>query len=182
MKKVNIAAIVGSLRAASWNRQLAQKVAEVYGADVQFEILDYSDLPYMNEDIEFPAPASVQRLRERIEKADGVWFFTPEYNHSYSGVMKNFLDWMSRPDELQRRVLAGKPATISGISLGMSGTLLAQEQLYMLLSVLGMDVMKGARLSIPNARTQTKDGVLVLKESEVFLEQQCQDFLQFLQK
>ena len=82
----------------------------------------------MNEDIEFPAPAAVQRLRTQLQEADGnIWFFSPEYNHGISGVLKNFLDWMSRPDEAQKRVLNGKAAAVSGITPGMSGTLIAQD-------------------------------------------------------
>ena len=101
MKKIKIAAVVGSLRKASLNRQLAEAAAALCGDELVFEILDYQDLPFMNEDIEFPAPAAVQRLRAQLQEADGIWFFSPEYNHGISGVLKNFLDWMSRPDEAQ---------------------------------------------------------------------------------
>ncbi len=93
----------------------------------------------MNEDIEFPAPAAVQRLRTQLQEADGIWFFSPEYNHGISGVLKNFLDWMSRPDEAQKRVLNGKAAAVSGITPGMSGTLIAQDQLVTLLSFLNYE-------------------------------------------
>ena len=112
MKKIKIAAVVGSLRKASLNRQLAEAAAALCGDELVFEILDYQDLPFMNEDIEFPAPAAVQRLRTQLQEADGIWFFSPEYNHGISGVLKNFLDWMSRPDEAQKRVLNGKPAAV----------------------------------------------------------------------
>lgn len=88
MKKLKIAAVVGSLRKASLNRQLAEAAAKLCSDDIVFEILDYQDIPFMNEDIEFPAPAAVKRLRAQLEEADGIWFFSPEYNHSYSGALK----------------------------------------------------------------------------------------------
>jgi len=172
MKKIKIAAVVGSLRKASLNRQLAEAAAALCGDELVFEILDYQDLPFMNEDIEFPAPAAVQRLRAQLQEADGIWFFSPEYNHGISGVLKNFLDWMSRPDEAQKRALNGKPAAVSGITPGMSGTLIAQDQLVTLLSFLNMRVMNVPRLTIPNALEQVTDGKLVLKESEPFLAEQ----------
>lgn len=181
MKKLKIAAVVGSLRKASLNRQLAEAAAKLCGDDIVFEILDYQDLPFMNEDIEFPAPAAVKRLRAQLEEADGIWFFSPEYNHSYSGALKNFLDWMSRPDEAQKRVLNGLPAAVSGITPGMSGTLIAQDQLVTLLSFLNLKVMNVPRLTIPNALEQVMDGKLVLKESIPFLEEQCKAFIEFVQ-
>lgn len=181
MKKLIIAAVVGSLRKASLNRQLAEAAAKLCGDDIAFEILDYQDLPFMNEDIEFPAPAAVKRLRAQLEEADGIWFFSPEYNHSYSGALKNFLDWMSRPDEAQKRVLNGLPAAVSGITPGMSGTLIAQDQLVTLLSFLNLKVMNVPRLTIPNALEQVVDGKLVLKESIPFLEEQCKAFIEFVQ-
>ncbi|WMC92070.1 NADPH-dependent FMN reductase [Kineothrix sp. MB12-C1] len=97
MNKPKIVAIVGSLRKNSYNLQLAKLTKEIIGERAELEILDYTDVPYMNEDIEYPAPKSVARVREVIKAADAVWFFTPEYNHSYPGVLKNLIDWLSRP-------------------------------------------------------------------------------------
>ena len=79
--KIKILAIVGSLRKDSYNRQLALAAKELIGGRADFRILEYQDIPLMNQDIEFPAPASVMRVREEVKAADGIWFFTPEYNH-----------------------------------------------------------------------------------------------------
>lgn len=89
--------IVGSLRRDSFNRTLAEYAAQVIGDRAQVEILQYADVPFMNEDDEFPPPASVARVRAQVEAADGVWIFTPEYNYSYPACLKNVLDWLSRP-------------------------------------------------------------------------------------
>lgn len=72
--------VVGSLRKNSFNRQLAQEIEKLINDRAEVSYLSYSDLPYMNQDIEFPAPKEVERVRREVESADGVWFITPEYN------------------------------------------------------------------------------------------------------
>ena len=67
------------------------------GDQANVSYLDYSDIPFINQDIEFPAPAAVTKLRETVAAADAVWVFTPEYNYSYPGHVKNIFDWLSRP-------------------------------------------------------------------------------------
>ena len=113
---MKILAIVGSLRKESYNLQLALAAKKAVGDAAEFEILEYADLPFMNQDKEIPAPEAVKRVREAVKSADGIWFFTPEYNHFFSGVLKNLIDWLSRPvSDTEPQVLAGKPAAISGI-------------------------------------------------------------------
>lgn len=182
MNDITILAIVGSLRSKSFNRQLALQAQRLCGEHVHFKLLDYQMIPFMNEDLEHPAPASIQRIREEVEAADGIWFFTPEYNHSYPGVLKNLLDWLSRPDEQGTLVLHGKPAAISGISPGMSGTLLSQDLLVMLLSFLNMKIMNLPRLTIPNAHQQVKDDTLILKESLPYLQKQYDAFISYIRQ
>jgi len=184
LKKIKILAIVGSLRKESYNRQLALAAKEILGDRVDFDILEYQDVPFMNEDIEFPAPEAVKRVREEVKSADGIWFFTPEYNHFFPGVLKNLIDWLSRPiSEKEPQVLAGKPAAISGASPGMAGTSLAQDHLVTLISFLNMDVMNAPRLTIPNVMKQLdSNGKLALKDSYPFLEKQANAFVDFIQK
>ena len=185
MKKVKIVAVVGSLRQESLNRQLALAAQELLGEKADFELLDYADLPLFNEDIEFPTPAAVSRVREQVNSADGVWFFTPEYNHFFPGVLKNLIDWLSRPISKQERkmALAGKPAAVSGISTGTSGTLLAQHHLVALISSLNMDVMNVPRLTIPGHLQQVDEhGKLTLTSSKRYLERQATAFINFIQK
>jgi chromate reductase len=184
LKQIKILAIVGSLRKESYNRQLALAAKEILKDWADFTLLEYQDIPLMNQDIEFPAPEAVKRVREEVKSADGIWFFTPEYNHFFPGVLKNLIDWLSRPISGQEpQVLNGKPAAISGISPGMSGTCVAQDHLVTLISFLNMDVMNAPRLTIPNAMQQLdSDGRLALKESYPYLEMQANAFLSFLQK
>ena len=183
MKKIKIIAIAGSLRRDSYNRQLAMEAGRIIGNRAEFELLDYADVPLMNQDIEYPAPDAVRRVREIIKSADGVWFFTPEYNHFFPGVLKNLIDWLSRPvSDTEPQVLAGKLAAVSGITLGMTGTVIAQDHLVTLISFLNMKVMNLPRLTIPNAKQQTDQNErLVLTASAPFLEKQVQEFIRFIE-
>jgi chromate reductase len=184
LSKIKILAIVGSLRKESYNRQLAMAAKEVIGDRADFYLLEYHDIPFMNEDIEHPAPEAVKRVREEVKAADGIWFFTPEYNHFFPGVLKNLIDWLSRPvSDKEPQVLAGKPAAISGISTAMAGTSLSQDHLVTLISFLNMDVMNVPRLVIPHARQQLDDeGKLALKSSLPYLERQANAFISFIEK
>ena len=182
MQKPKIIAIVGSLRKNSYNRELALLAAEITGGKADLEILNYDDVPLFNQDIEYPAPESVKRVRDAVKSADGVWFFTPEYNHFFPGVLKNLIDWLSRPiSDSEPQVLSGKPTALSGISLGMSGTAVAQDHLVTLLSFLNMKLMNKPRLTIPNATQQTdSNGKLALTVSASFLAEQAEAFTAFI--
>jgi len=184
MEPLKIVAIAGSLRKESYNRQLALLAKGAIGGRADFELLDYADVPMMNQDIEYPAPPSVARVRETVKNADGVWFFTPEYNHFFPGVLKNLLDWLSRPvSKTERQVLSGKAAAISGITPGMSGTGVAQDHLVTLISLLNMKIMNYPRLTIPNAAQQANEqGKLVLNASAPYLQKQADAYLRFLEK
>jgi len=181
--KPNIIAIVGSLRQHSLNRALAEKAAQILDAEAAFEILSYDDIPFFNADIEYPAPAAVQRVREIVDSADGIWFFAPEYNHFFPAVLKNLIDWLSRPiSETRPQVLAGKTAALSGISPGMSGTGIAQDHLVTLLSFLDMRIMNKPRLTVPGSSWETDaEGTLILSPAAAtFLEEQARAFVKFV--
>ena len=174
-----ITAIVGSLRRDSLNRQLALEAKQIIGDQAEFQLLYYDDVPMMNQDIEYPAPDSVSRVRKIVKESDGIWFFTPEYNHSVPGVLKNLIDWLSRPiSESESQVLSGKPAAISGITPGISGTGIVQDHLVALISLLNIKVMNRPRLTIPNAMQQTnQNGQLALDVSAPYLKKQAEAFI-----
>lgn len=182
MKNTNILAIVGSLRKESLNLQLAKEVQKYLKDKASVEIIDYSEVPLLNQDIEYPTPEKVKEIREKVKKADGIWFFTPEYNHFFPGVLKNLIDWLSRPvSKTEGQVLSRKPAAISGITPGMSGTGIAQDHLVTLLSLLNMDIMNVPRLTIPNAMQQVNEnGKLELTTSIKFLEKEADAFINFI--
>lgn len=182
MKKIKILAIVGSLRKESYNLQLALATKNLIADRADLLVLEYRDIPLFNQDIEFPTPDSIKRVRHEVASADGIWFFSPEYNHYFSGSLKNLLDWLSRRnDKKEPHVLLGKPAAVSGISPGMSGTGIAQDHLISLISFLNMDIMNLPRLSIPNAMQQVNNaGKLSLTSSLPYLEKQVNAFLDFI--
>ena len=116
MKKILF--VIGSLRAKSFNRQVANVAKEMIGNRAEVQELDYSDLPLLNQDIEQPELEVVARIRKAVSEADGLWFFTPEYNMSYPGHLKNLLDWMSRPVKFMDY---GTPTCINGKRVAISG-------------------------------------------------------------
>jgi chromate reductase len=123
-----VAGIAGSLRRGSFNRALLK--AAVEGAPPQLRISPYEigDLPLYNADVESSAlPPAVSALRESVRRSDGVLIATPEYNHGVPGVLKNAIDWLSRPP--RESALDGKVAAIMGASPGMAGTARSQAQL-----------------------------------------------------
>ena len=102
MSKYTIAVLVGSLRAQSYNRQLAQALAQLAGDKATFEFLEIGDLPLYNQDRDSDYPAEGTRLKQQLRAADAVLFVTPEYNRSIPGVLKNAIDTASRPSRGSR--------------------------------------------------------------------------------
>lgn len=120
--KPHILFIVGSLRAESLNRQLAEVAVDALDDRAETELLEWADVPSFNQDAEFPAPEPVARVRERVAWADALWFATPENNHSIPGVLKNLIDWLSRPVGAgEPSVIAGKVVTASTVAGGSCG-------------------------------------------------------------
>lgn len=152
MDKFQIAVIVGSLRKDSWNQKLADGIVRLAPSDFAFTQVNISDLPLYNQDDDDHPADSVKRLKSEIAKADGLLFFTPEYNRSMPGVLKNALDHASRP--YGESVWGGKPAGVLGASIGAIGTALAQQHLRNVLAYLDVPTM-----GQPEAFIQAKDGL-----------------------
>lgn len=184
MKKIVM--IVGSMRANSFNKQLAMAVQTMLSKRAEIIFLEYADLPFMNQDIEFPAPTSVERVRHVVREADGVWIFTPEYNYHVPGVLKNLLDWLSRPlvptDRERNSVVKGKPATICGVA-GKSAAAGARDNLLAILKAMSMHVVgdHGTGVSLSAKEFQT-DILEVTAETEAMLRTQAECFLDALEK
>lgn len=142
MKKILF--VVGSLREKSFNRQLAKKAEGLLEGKAEVKYLDYEALPLVNQDKEYPAPAEVPRVREEVTAADALWIFTPEYNFSYPGHVKNLLDWLSRPvkpmDYGTPTCINGKRVAISGAG-GKAATASCRQKLTELLEFIKADVL-----------------------------------------
>jgi NAD(P)H-dependent FMN reductase len=149
MADVKVLALVGSLRASSINRQLAELAAETAPDGVTVTVFDgLGDLPFYNEDIDNESvPASVVALRTAAADADAALVVTPEYNGSIPGVLKNAIDWLSRP--FGNGALKGKPAAVVGGSFGQYGGVWAHDETRKSFGIAGPRVMEDLKLSVP---------------------------------
>lgn len=136
---MNIIAISGSLRKGSYNTVLLHAMKLLAPKDMQVEIADIANFPIYNQDDETKFPTVVQVLKDKIEKADGIIIATPEYNRSIPGVLKNAIDWISRP--YGKNSFAKKPVVIAGVTVGKMGTALAQSHLRQIMMHLDANVI-----------------------------------------
>jgi chromate reductase len=149
---IKILGIAGSLRKGSFNR-LALKAAQgLVPAGASLEIADLPDLPGFNQDNEKTPPAAVTELKAKIRAADAILLVTPEYNYSVSGVLKNTIDWVSRP--YGDSAWKGKPVAIMGASAGVLGTARAQYHLRQTLVFLDMPTVNQPEVMIGGAASK----------------------------
>ncbi len=134
-----VAVFVGSTRPTSSNLKLAKALEKLAAGKLEFHYVDLLSLPHYDDALWNDPPPEVLRLKREIEDADGVLFITPEYNRSIPGMLKNALDWPSRP--YGDGVWTDKPAAIAGATGGVSGTAAAQAHLRSILPVLGIALM-----------------------------------------
>jgi NAD(P)H-dependent FMN reductase len=150
MPELKVLTLVGSLRTASINRQIAELAAEVAPEGVVVSIFDQlGELPFYNEDIDNAADASaaVTALRGAAAEADAALVVTPEYNGSIPAVMKNAIDWLSRP--FGDSALKGKPLAVIGGSFGRYGGLWAHDETRKSFGIAGPRVVESIKLSVP---------------------------------
>lgn len=151
----NVAVIIGSLRKDSLNRRLAGVLEKLAGDKLKFHELHVGDLPHYNEELWDNLPDSVARLKDRVEFSDAILAVTPEYNRSYPGMIKNALDWGSRP--YGANSWSGKPAAVIGTSPGAIGAAVAQCRLRADMLLLNMVMMDQ-----PEAYVQWKDSAYAI--------------------
>ena len=150
---MNIIGISGSLRKDSYNSALLRTAKTLAPQGMHLEIVEIHGIPFYDGDLEQSHyPESAHALREKIRKADGLIIATPEYNYSIPGVLKNTIDWLSRP--YNDPVLTGKPLAIMGASMGMMGTSRAQYHLRQCAVFLNMHVLNIPELFVGAAHTK----------------------------
>ncbi|MFP6561288.1 NADPH-dependent FMN reductase [Paraburkholderia sp. B3] len=164
-----IAVVVGSLRKESFNRQLAHAIISLAPADFSFEFLDIGVLPLYSQDYDPDFPEIARQFKQQIESSDALLFVTPEYNRSMPGVLKNALDWGSRP--WGKNSWGGKPAAMLGTSVGATGTALAQQHLRNVLAYLDVALLAQPEMYIKH------DGSRVNEKGEI-LNDDTRKFLQ----
>jgi chromate reductase, NAD(P)H dehydrogenase (quinone) len=156
---VKILGFAGSLRKQSYNRSALRAAVKLVPAGITLETFDLGGIPPFNQDHEKEPPDAVREFKTAIVQADGILIVTPEYNYSVSGVLKNAIDWASRP--YGESAWNGKPVGIMGASVGMLGTARAQYHLRQMFVFLNMFPLNQPEVMIGDADDKfDKDGNL----------------------
>ncbi|WP_327426271.1 NAD(P)H-dependent oxidoreductase [Streptomyces sp. NBC_01236] len=149
---VRILALVGSLRAGSHNRQLAEAAVKLAPEGAEVDLFEgLAEIPFYNEDIdvEGSVPAAAARLREAAGRTDAFLLFSPEYNGTIPAVLKNAIDWLSRP--YGAGAFTGKPVAVVGTAYGQFGGVWAQDDARKAVGIAGGTVLEDVKLSIPGS-------------------------------
>jgi chromate reductase len=161
-KKIHILGFAGSLRKQSYNRALLSAANEMVAENATLEIFDLEGIPPFNQDLENEPPKKVRDFKARIRAADAVLIVTPEYNYSIPGVLKNAIDWASRP--YGDNAFNGKPVAVMGASIGMLGTARAQYDLRRSFVFLNMYPINQPEVMVPFAQDKIDDNGRVKDE------------------
>jgi len=172
-KIMKILTIIGGISKNSINKKLFELISPLAPAEFEFEIFDISVLPFFSQDIEGNPPQTVVDFKKAILESGAVLFITPEYNRFIPGMLKNAVDWASRP--YGKGAWVGKAAAVLGASMGAIGTFGAQMQLKQLLSFLDMKVMWQPEIYF-NYLANVKDGAMS-EDSKKYFEKFFEAFL-----
>ena len=148
-KPITILGIAGSLRRQSYNRGALRAATKLLPEGATLDVFELDGIPGFNQDQEQNPPAKVVELKKRVRGADAILFVTPEYNYSIPGVLKNAIDWASRP--YGDSAWNGKPAAIMGASIGGIATARAQYHLRQIMVFLNMFPINQPEVMIGNA-------------------------------
>ena len=180
-RPVRILGIAGSLRRQSFNRAALRAAADLAPEGATVEVFEIDGLPGFSEDDEQNPPAKVTELKRRIREADAVLFVTPEYNYSIPGVLKNAIDWASRP--YGDSAWSGKPAAIMGASVGNLGTARAQYHLRQVMVFLNMFPVNQPEVMIANAHERfDQEGNLTDEKTKEYIRQLLQNLVEWTRR
>lgn len=160
MEKIKIAAFAGSLRKDSFNKAIINTAKKYTPENVEIEILDLENIPLYNQDDESTMPESVRIFKEKIKKADAILIAAPEYNRSIPGVLKNAIDWASRPygdNSFDDKAVA----TIGASGGAIIGTAMAQYHLRQIFSFLNAHPLERPQVFIGGAGEKIENGLFV---------------------
>lgn len=177
-KPIRILGIAGSLRHESYNRAALRAATQLVPEGATIDIFELDGIPGFNQDEEQKPPAKVVELKRRIREADAILFVTPEYNYSVPGVLKNAIDWASRP--YGDSAWTGKPAAIMGASIGAIGTARAQYHLRQIFVFLNMFPINQPEVMIGKASERfDKEGNLTDDATKEFIRQLLQNLVEW---
>ena len=180
-KPIRILGIAGSLRRQSYNRATLRAAAQLAPEGASVEIFELDSIPGFSEDEERNPPEKVVELKRRIRESDAVLFVTPEYNYSIPGVLKNAIDWASRP--YGDSAWSGKPAAIMGASVGTIGTARAQYHLRQVMVFLNMFPINQPEVMIGNAHERfDAEGNLTDEATKEYVRQLLQSLVEWTRR
>ena len=180
-KTFRILGIAGSLRRESYNRAALRAATQLVPEGATIEIFELDGIPGFNQDEEQNPPPKVVELKSQIREADAILFVTPEYNYSAPGVLKNAIDWASRP--YGDSAWNGKPAAIMGASIGAIGTARAQYHLRQMMVFLNMFPINQPEVMIGNAQERfDAQGNLTDDATKDFIRQLLQNVVEWTQR
>ncbi|MCP5459633.1 MAG: NAD(P)H-dependent oxidoreductase [Gammaproteobacteria bacterium] len=180
MKQYQVAVLVGSLRRDSINRKLATAMTKLAPSSLAFHTVELGDLPMYNGDLEDNRPESVNLFTAECARADAVFMVTPEYNRSLPAVLKNAIDWGSKP--MDKNVWREKPVAITGTSPGAIGTAVAQQHLRQIMGILGSVVMGGEAYVTFKPDLIDEQGHITVESTRNFLGSYMERFATFTAK
>ena len=161
---IKILGIAGSIRKASFNKAALRAAQKLVPQGASLEIFDIDGLPGFNQDEEKNPPAKVTELKAKIRAVDAILFVTPEYNYSIPGVLKNAIDWASRP--YGDSAWKGKPVAVMGASVGVIGTARAQYHLRQVFVFLDMDALNQPEVMINASKSFDDQGNLTDQQTK----------------
>ena len=180
-RPVRILGIAGSLRRNSYNRATLRAATELAPEGASIETFELDGIPGFNEDEEQNPPAKVVELKRLVREVDAILFVTPEYNYSVPGVLKNAIDWASRP--YGDSAWNGKPAAIMGASIGAIGTARAQYHLRQMMVFLNMFPVNQPEVMIANASQRfAAQGNLTDEATKNFIRQLLQSLVDWTRR
>ena len=180
-KPIRILGIAGSLRRESYNRSALHAATQLVPEGATLDVFELEGIPGFNQDEEQNPPAKVTELKQRIREADAILFVTPEYNYSLPGVLKNAIDWASRP--YGDSAWNGKPAAIMGASVGTIGTARAQYHLRQMMVFLNMFPINQPEVMIGNAQDRfDAEGNLKHDATKEFIRQLLQNLVEWTRR
>ena len=173
--KITILGIAGSIRKASYNKSVLRAAQKLVPTDASIEIFDLDGIPGFNQDEEKNPPPKIAELKAKAKAADAILFVTPEYNYSFPGVLKNAIDWASRP--YGDSAWAGKPVAIMGASVGVIGTARAQYHLRQTFVFLDMDPVNQPEVMINAPKSLDEQGNLTDEKTKELIAKLLQNLV-----
>ncbi|MEM2914085.1 MAG: NAD(P)H-dependent oxidoreductase [Candidatus Bathyarchaeia archaeon] len=180
-QEIVILGFAGSLRKNSYNKALLRAAVELVPKGVRLEIFDIEGIPLYNQDLEDEMPTKVKEFKAKIRAADAILVATPEYNFSIPGVLKNAIDWASRPPG--DNAFDGKPVAIMSASIGMLGGARAQYHLRQVFVTLNMHPLNKPEVIVPFAEEKfDKNGRLMDNKTRAKIRESLESFVLWVKK